>query len=618
MAALRNIKIMIKFLILTFLIIFAAVFMSGCGDTEAKVENFMKIADDFVGERIVTIDFGKDFAKEKDKQKIIENVIKEDCPPVMSCRSEVLEGHYRCIFVVSFSSVEDYKIKVASIIGNQIAVAFGYTDSVLAKGTYYKEDYDGIELVSWLADSLYQKGYNDIALRFNPNSNIVKYNGEILNSKSSVLDTSTVKGENVHGITIDTVNHKNGSYDRTMILSVSSSSYNKLGASLKNLMESRTGEDAKKKVWSESNGYMNFTVKYENIDIDRMEEYTRLFLDNRNASIYYGDQNQSSTPLAEQFVFEEKINVMSMVSDNADKNVEVSYNYTLPEETTHGQGVELSGGEWKTSGNWAKNTYSIKDSSGVYDIRIPDGMQYTIKGINITLTSLENDIFKREVDLIYDRNTGEKGVNYAYRFLTGKGITASRESTQEGIICRITQRGSSSEINNAVSSVFGSGNYFECSRHTNNLSVVTDIKVADNVNINHMLTGANTNIPINYTVKSESTEYITDAKTLNNDDNTAIKTKRQSDDSYCALIENGSFRVYYEATVPFINGIFMYIAMSGAVLIIFTLVIIFLLRYNRRMDRKEIITVISEKSSKENLENTALIEEKIYSDDDDL
>ena len=234
----RNIKIMIKFLILTFLIIFAAVFMSGCGDTEAKVENFMKIADDFVGERIVTIDFGKDFAKEKDKQKIIENVIKEDCPPVMSCRSEVLEGHYRCIFVVSFSSVEDYKIKVASIIGNQIAVAFGYTDSVLAKGTYYKEDYDGIELVSWLADSLYQKGYNDIALRFNPNSNIVKYNGEILNSKSSVLDTSTVKGENVHGITIDTVNHKNGSYDRTMILSVSSSSYNKLGASLKNLMES--------------------------------------------------------------------------------------------------------------------------------------------------------------------------------------------------------------------------------------------------------------------------------------------------------------------------------------------------------------------------------------------
>ena len=218
----RNIKIMIKFLILTFVVMFSAVFMSGCGETEAKVENFMKIADDFVGERIVTIDFGKDFAKEKDKQKILENIIKENCPPVMSCRSEVQDGHYRCIFVVSFSSVDDYKIKVASIIGNQIAVACGYTDSVLAKGTYYKEDYDGINLVSWLADSLYQKGYNDIVLKLNPSSNIVKYNGEVLNSKSSVLDTSTVKGEAVHGITIDTVNHKNGSYDRTMILSVSS------------------------------------------------------------------------------------------------------------------------------------------------------------------------------------------------------------------------------------------------------------------------------------------------------------------------------------------------------------------------------------------------------------
>ena len=67
-----------------------------------------------------------------------------------------------------------------------------------------------------------KKGYNDIVLKLNPSSNIVKYNGEVLNSKSSVLDTSTVKGEAVHGITIDTVNHKNGSYDRTMILSVSS------------------------------------------------------------------------------------------------------------------------------------------------------------------------------------------------------------------------------------------------------------------------------------------------------------------------------------------------------------------------------------------------------------
>lgn len=611
----RNIKIMLKLLILILVVMFATVFMSGCGEVDAKVENFMKIADDFAGERIVTIDFGKDFAKEKDKQKILENVIKENCPPVMSCRSEIQDGHYRCIFVVSFSSVDDYKIKVASIIGNQIAVASGYTDSVLAKGTYYKEDYDGIELVGWLADSLYQKGYNDIVLKLNSSSNIVKYNGEVLNSKSSVLDTSTVKGEAVHGITIDTVNHKNGSYDRTMILSVSSESYDKLGDSLDSLMKSRAGKDAKKKSWSKSNGYMIFTVKYENIDIERMEEYTRLFLDNRNASIYYGDQNQSSTPLAEQLVFEEKINVMSMVSDT-DKNVEVSYNYTLPDETTHGQGVELSGGEWKTSGNWSKNTYKIKDNSGVYDIRIPDGMQYTIKGINITLTPLENEVFKREVDFVYDRNTGEKGVNYAYRFLTSKGVTASRESTHEGIICRVTHRGSSADINNAVSSVFGSGNYFESSRHTNNLSVVTDIRVSDNVNINHMLTGANTNIPINYTVKSESSEYITNAKTINNDDNTVVKTKRQSDSGYCAVIENGSFKVSYEATTPFLNGIFMYTAMVSAVLIIFILVIIFLLRYNRRMIKKESIAIVSEELMKDSSEQIGLLEEKIYSDDD--
>ena len=430
----KIIKATAKLTLTALLIIAAAVVLSGCGEINTQVENLMKITNDFVGERVVTLKLDGDMAVNKDKSDQLKTVIKEGCPDNLSYRTEVADGRYNCVFVLSFTSLEEYKTKVAGIIGRQISVAYGYTDTVLAKGTYYQEDYDGMELIKWLTDDLYQKGYKDINLDVQSTSNVVKYNNEVLSSKTSVMNTSTINGEPVHSVTVSTVNHKNSVYDRSMVLSVPKSTYDKLGESLKTLMTSRTNSDGKGS-WSENNGYMDYTVDYKNIDIERLQQYTQLFLDCRNENIYYGDQNQSSTPLAEQLVFEERINLLGFVSDTKE-NVIMSYNYTLPEETTHGEGVELKNGEWQTCGEWANSTYKINNTNGNFDIRIPDGMQYSVKCINVALTSIGGNAFKRVVDFVYDRNTGEKGLDYAYGFLTDKGFTVSKESISEGIVCR--------------------------------------------------------------------------------------------------------------------------------------------------------------------------------------
>jgi len=572
---------------MTFLVVVAmATVMSGCGEINTQVENLMKLTDDFVGERVVTLKLDGDLATNKDKAQQLETVIKEGCPQNLSYRTEIADGKYNCVFVLTFTSLDEYKTKVASIIGRQISVAYGFTDTVLSKGTYYQEDYDGMDLIKWLEDDLYQKGYKDLKLDLQSTSNVVKYNNEVLSSKTSVLSTSTVKGEPVHSVTISTVNHKNSVYDRAIVLSVPRTTYDKLGDSLNQLMVSRVNTEGKG-TWSENNGYMDFTIKYENIDIERLQEYTKLFLDCRNENIYYGDQNQSSTPLAEQLVFEERINLLSFVSDT-DENVIMNYNYTLPEETTHGEGVELNGGEWSTCGEWSNSTYKLSDANGVYDIRVPDGMQYTVKGINIVLTSLGNDAFKRVVDFVYDRNTGEKGLDYAYNFLTGKGFTVSKESTSEGLVCRITQQGSSADINNSVGDLFGSGNSFETTRHTNDMSVVTDLSVSDVVNITHMLTGANTNISIDYTVRSESGESIRNVNVNNKAVGLDVATKRNDDNGYTSTVSGGNFIFSYNATVPYSDGIVMYCTICGVIVVITVLIVVLLLRYNQKLRYKEI------------------------------
>lgn len=581
----KIIKATAKLTLTALLIIAAAVVLSGCGEINTQVENLMKITNDFVGERVVTLKLDGDMAVNKDKSDQLKTVIKEGCPDNLSYRTEVADGRYNCVFVLSFTSLEEYKTKVAGIIGRQISVAYGYTDTVLAKGTYYQEDYDGMELVKWLTDDLYQKGYKDINLDVQSTSNVVKYNNEVLSSKTSVMNTSTIKGEPVHSVTVSTVNHKNSVYDRSMVLSVPKSTYDKLGESLKTLMTSRTNSDGKGS-WSENNGYMDYTVDYKNIDIERLQQYTQLFLDCRNENIYYGDQNQSSTPLAEQLVFEERINLLGFVSDTKE-NVIMSYNYTLPEETTHGEGVELKNGEWQTCGEWANSTYKINNTNGNYDIRIPDGMQYSVKCINVALTSIGGNAFKRVVDFVYDRNTGEKGLDYAYGFLTDKGFTVSKESISEGIVCRVTQQGTAADISNAVGDLFGSGNTFESTRHTNDMSVVTDLNVRDTINISHMLTGANSNIDMHYTVKSECGESIRKVTVDNKSSDKGAETNLNSDQSYTSTVNGGNFILSYSATEANPPGVAVYCLICGLIVIPALLIITLLFRHNQRLKYKE-------------------------------
>ena len=592
----KTFKISIKLLTVVLLAFVIIITTTGCRETHTKVENLMKITDDFVGERVVTLEFDKNISNNQEKQKTIEDIIKEKCPNNLSYRTETVEGTYKCVFVLSFSSLDEYKTKVASVIGRQIAVAYGYTNTILSKGTYYKEDYDGMDLVAWLDDALYQEQSAKIELETESTSNVVKYNSEVFSSKTSTLNTSTVKGEAVRGVKIATTNHKNTLYDRTMTLSVPIATYNKLGASLQELMLTRVNPEGVYS-WKQNNDCMEFTVKYEKIDLAKLQEYTKLFVDCRNESIYYGDQNKSSTPLAEQLVFEERINLLSFVS-GTEAPIQMDYSYTLPEETTHGEGVGLSNGEWETCGQWTNSTYKVTDTNGVYDIRVPDGMQYTIKGININLTDLGENNFKRSVDFVYDSNTGQKGLDYAYNFLALKGFTVSKESVPDGIACRVTQQGTDDEINNAVADLFGSGNNFEYSKHTNDLSVVTDINVTDNVNISHMLTGANSNIKINYTAKSESKDYIRNVNIINKATNIQSTARLDENKNYTAIIDGANFSMNYSATLPYFNGIALYCTICTTIILIAALTIALLIRYNRKLK------AIEESNTNKEVDNT--------------
>ena len=574
---LKKVKLIVKMAMIVVVILITATGISGCSQSKTTLESVTKINNsEFVGEKIITVNFGEEFSKNENKRKNVEDIIKDKCPPILSCRSECSDTNYRCVFVMSFSSLEDYKEKVASIIGKQISVAHGHTNTALSKGTYYREDYDCIRLTDWLVNALDEKGYGDYLSEIQLASNMIEYNKTVLQSEDTVTYATTVTGEPVHGISINTQNHKDGTFDRTISIAFPKSTYISMGVALENIMSSRIDAKLSSTEWKDNGEYMDFSVKYKQITLEKMEELTKRFLECENTTIYYGDQNHSSTPLAEQLVFEEQIHVLSFVPDT-ENTLQLSYTYELPSETTHGEGVELVDGEWQNNGNWLKNTYRLNSSQEIYDIRIPDGMQFTINGMNIRLTSLSEDRFRRETEFVFDRNTGEKGLDYAYNFLYNLGVNVTKENTFDGAICRITNEGNVNDISNALSDIFGSGNYFEYTKHTGNLSVVTSINAVDHVNITHMLTGANAHISINYTVQSESNQYIKTMKITDNSNNNASPDiKSNKDKSRSATVESGNFAVNYFATVPYEKGVTLYYIIGVLMVVIFMLTLFFM------------------------------------------
>ena len=572
----RSIRLTVRTVLAVMIFLLVTIVLGGCSQNKATVESVMRInGSEFVGERIITINFGSELSKNENKRKNVEDIIKDKCPPILSCRSEFSDTNYRCVFVLSFSSVADYKEKVANIIGKQILVAYGNTNTALSKGTYYREDYECVRLTDWLVNALDEKGYGNYLSAVSLASNVIEYNKTVLQSEDKITTASTVTGEEIHGVSVSTRNYKDGKFDRILSITFPKRTYVSMGVALENIMNSRIDAKIARTDWKDSGEYMEFSVSYINITLEQMEELTKKFLECNSSTVYYGDQNNSSTPLAEQLVFEENIHVLSFVSDTG-KTAQLSYTYELPEETTHGEGVELIDGEWQSNGNWLKNTYRLNSNEEIYDIRIPDGMQFTIKGMNIRLTSLEEDRFRRETEFVFDRSTGEKGLEYAYRFLYNMGVNVTKENTFDGAICRITNEGNVNDISGSLSEIFGSGNYFEYTKHTGNLSVVTDINATDHINISHMLTGANAHININYTVQSDSSQYIKTMKMTDNANNTSPDIKINKDKSRSVTVESGNFSVGYYATIPYEKGVTLYYILSVSIVVLFMLTVFFL------------------------------------------
>lgn len=558
----------------------------GCGEKTFEYESMLKLDKQFKGVRTITLNSGTALITNSDTRAKFNEIISEYCPSVLQREEVENNGSLKYIFTLTFESKSDYLSKLSVITDRQVQATLVHPNSELAKGWHFVEDFKTDDIFSWLKNGIDEKKYNDLQFDLSCVSNVINMDGDIQSCKGDNTEVNAVKGYAVTGLFIETTNNKKDNYDRKFTLSVPQKTYEEMGDKLISVMKKRTLDSAAYSGWTQQGNNQEYQIVYNGLSLSELQKATALFLDCDTVSLYYGDQNNSSTPLAEQLVFEENINTLSFVPKE-DSKVDLSYKYSLPLKTTHGEGVQLKDGVWTKTGEWVDGIFSLKSGDSVYDIRIPDGIQYEIKGINVTLESYDDDNFTRCLDFVYSAVNGQEGRDYAYDFLNKKGVSVTRMKSDDGVICRITSKGTAKKISEEINKLFGGGNSLSYSQYTDSMSVVTNVAFTDEINISYMLTGKNKDVPLVYTLYTKGNESVSGFSGVTSDGSGDISSLDiDKVNGYVLHLKGGETTVKYTATLPYPQGVVIY-CVCAFFMVMLTALLIFVFNKRSKMLEKK-------------------------------
>lgn len=581
---------MLKKSVIIFLVVFlvfTACFFTGCEEESIEVESIMNIDESFSGKRVVDVVFPLSV----DIDALLPD-INGGAPAADGVVFEyvgVENDGYHFQLNIDFDSKSDYEKKITAILGREAGVDLGHMDSVLTRGIIMKEDFDNSDLIYWIP-RVTKSNPGTSSLMYKYNDNTISIEGEIYTTGKRV-NIMARTGEKINSITIDTTNSKDDTYDRTITFSIPNDTYNKIKNKLDEYFLENTMPQASYYGWADKGENKEYSVIYEDLSIEQLSEYTGELLDTENETVFYGDKDNDSTPLSEGLTFEENFNTFAFIGAQS-RPVKLIYNYALPTVSTHGEGTVKSDGKWIQDGSWNSGVFTAEFNDDVIAVKIPDGIQYSVKEINFLLQPVGNNEFRRTTEFVYQSENAE-AFEYAVAFFEGKGADIETEETGDTYICRVISSGTSGEISDELVTLFGGGNSLSYSRVSKALSLSDKTRLTDTINMGHLLSEANQKVPMKYTVVTGSDERIFTLLV----DGKNVGTGMSGDEQLSADVTGGQAVIEYSGNIPNVGIIITFITIFMVILMMSVLIIV-LMNVRRRPKINGIFDKAEEESGK--------------------
>jgi len=312
----------------------------------SSVDTTLTINDDLSGTRAMNLVIDQSVFDEYFTGTIedLNAAITEGCPAELTWVYDDSTGVKNYTFTLTFSSPEDYKTKVDTIIGEEsdVEIIMSKSDSVWANGVLVDESFSSADLLYWLRELVVEKGFvsssnsSDIfALR----DNTILFAGEEYSCTSNAIYVNKIEYLDIDSIDMLTDAKVYDCYDKTIVISIPELSMEKKGEEITAWLEERVPNGAKGE-WTTEGTDSVYTVSKEDMTAEQLEAFLNEFFDTDTCSVTQEDIRENMSPFSFNIGLIEIVDFSNYVI--GDQVYHTDINYYVKGENGYVGGSDLS------------------------------------------------------------------------------------------------------------------------------------------------------------------------------------------------------------------------------------------------------------------------------------
>ncbi len=354
--------------------------MTGCS-AGSTIGTTLTINSDFSGNRQMNIVIADSVFNDYFNGTIddLNAAIGEACPAELTWQYSEDNGVKTYTINLDFSSVEDYKAKVAAVLGREPELTISAPESVWAAGLYVTENFNSQELLEWLRNVLIEKGYvseENAGMIFASGDTKVVYGVDTYSTNAQIY-VDKLEYVSFDSIKIYTDVHGLNEFDRCVVFTIPAHSMERKGEEITNYMNS-VSEGKFEGSWETlEDGAGVFTVTAKSMTGEQLNAFDAQVFPSQKTSIETVDSDDAVSP----FIFSQNI-VEYIGLDNymVENHTSVKYEYYVKADADY----EVSSNGYSGS----ENTDYVMLSGGWCDdegMQVPLVIQkaYKVQGLDV-------------------------------------------------------------------------------------------------------------------------------------------------------------------------------------------------------------------------------------------
>lgn len=449
--------------------------LTGCG-----MKTDMKISSDFAGERVIVCDELSDTSLMFSSKKVtdVTECLKNNCPKEMefSCKySDAKQTKAVYTFTIKFDSIDDYKAKVAALLGRTPTIEYAYKspeEQLFKSGFSLAEDFESRDLLRWIKSAIKK----DLNISQNVSSltdtvtitlNDVSYEND--NLMSSKIKIDTIAQYRLSSIEMTTIRYGDDDYEREIVLNMPKNTVETLGKdNIQAFMKSATADGAAGQWLSNEGSTSRYRVSFSG---------TAEFINTCTAKLFGGGSSFSYvkdeslyTAFSETGVLNEKLNFEKFPCEsNGSCNAVITYK-NMDASEFDGERSTLSAVEKKVNGEGLfdenKTINLIYKKATEADIKLYSSTIYKLSEVDVTTEISGDDKVRQSIALVSPIDTHDYGAQFAAsyfnRMLKGSGFTVTvgqfNDSGTQYAVTVATPKDTVEKVNALLNQYIGQGN----------------------------------------------------------------------------------------------------------------------------------------------------------------